>query len=146
MLELVAALCRENGATYLGEVRGTRKAELLAGARALLFPTRLREGCPLVVLESLLSGTPVIAADIGVCGELITPEVGCLFASRDGFRQALDRLPRISPRACRDRAVADFHYRRMAADYVRQYEIEIGRDAQAKLPAAVGAAPAVSWS
>jgi glycosyltransferase involved in cell wall biosynthesis len=134
--ELVSALCRENGATYLGDVRGSRKAELLAGARALLFPTRLREGCPLVVLEALLSGTPVIAADVGVCGELVTPEVGCLFASRDGFRQALDRLPRISPRACRERAVAAFHSRRMAADYVRQYEIEIGREPQAQLSGA----------
>lgn len=125
--DLVAALCRENGATYLGDVRGARKAELLAGARALIFPTRLPEGCPLAILESLLSGTPVLAADVGVCRELVTPDCGCLFASREEFRRALERLPSIAPRACRDRALAAFHYRRMAAGYVREYEIEIRR-------------------
>lgn len=132
VLELIAAWCREHGATYLGDVRGARKADLLAGARALLFPTRRPEGCPLAILESLVSGTPVIAADVGVCGELVTPEVGFLFSSREDFRRALDRLPEISPRACRDKALDAFHYRRMAAGYVQQYEIEIQRHAAAR--------------
>jgi glycosyltransferase involved in cell wall biosynthesis len=39
----ITALCRELGAEYVGDVRGKRKAELLAGAKAFLFPTRIDE-------------------------------------------------------------------------------------------------------
>ena len=32
---------KQLGAEYVGDVRGKRKAELLAGAKAFLFPTRV---------------------------------------------------------------------------------------------------------
>jgi len=124
-LELVAALCREHGALFLGDVRGRRKVELLAGARALIFPTRRPEGCPLAVLEALLSGTPVLASDVGVCREVVTPDVGFVCAGREDYLRAFERLPGISPRACREKAIADHHYLRMAEGYVREYEREI---------------------
>ena len=65
----VAALCAESGAEYLGDVRGTRKAELISGARAVLFPSRLPEGCPLVILEAMFAGTPVISSRNGGTGK-----------------------------------------------------------------------------
>src|SRR5262245_47473047 len=42
-VELTAKLCKGVGARYLGDVRGKLKAEALAGAKALLFPSRLNE-------------------------------------------------------------------------------------------------------
>jgi glycosyltransferase involved in cell wall biosynthesis len=128
----IAAMCHEAGARYLGDIRGTEKAELLAGARAVLFPTRLHEGLPLVIIEALLSGTPVIASDRGACPELVTPEVGFVCADRAAFRRAIDNVGRINPQACRAKAVHEFHYRRMAAGYVREYERELGRGAQSR--------------
>src|SRR5262249_12307135 len=43
MCEL-GARCLAWGARFVGDARGRRKAELFAGARALLFPTNLDEG------------------------------------------------------------------------------------------------------
>ena len=46
---------------YLGEVRGSAKQELFAGATALLMPIRWREPFGMVMVEALACGTPVIA-------------------------------------------------------------------------------------
>jgi glycosyltransferase involved in cell wall biosynthesis len=124
--EQIAAMCADAGATYLGDVRGARKSELLAGARALLFPTRLHEGCPLVIIEALMSGTPVVASDRGACPELVTPEVGFVGSDRAAYEDAIGRLGEIDPATCREVALERFHYRRMAAEYVREFERGLG--------------------
>ncbi|MDJ0838278.1 MAG: glycosyltransferase [Acidobacteriota bacterium] len=126
-LNLVTDMCTRHGATYLGDVRGQRKQELLAGARALIFPTRLREGCPLVLIEAMFSGTPVLAADIGVCREMVTPEVGFLCKESEDYIAALSQLDRIQPKACRERAETHYHYRTMAAGYLEQYARSISQ-------------------
>lgn len=121
----VSARCAEVGARYVGDARGLWKAELLAGARALLFPTRAPEGFGLVLAEALMSGTPVIASDRGACPEIITPEVGFVCRGEEDYIAAVERLSEISPRACRQRAERNFHYLGMAAGYVREYGREI---------------------
>jgi glycosyltransferase involved in cell wall biosynthesis len=121
----IAAMCRDAGARYVGDVRGPAKSELLATARGLLFPTRLHEGCPLVVIEAMMSGTPVVASDRGACTELVTSDVGFVCGDRADYADAVGRLGEIDPGACRDRALRDFHYRRMAAGYVGEYEREL---------------------
>jgi len=67
----IARECGRAGATYIGDVRGRQKAELLAGARALLFPTRVNEAFGLVLAEALMSGTPVISSGMGACCEIV---------------------------------------------------------------------------
>ncbi|RMH18048.1 MAG: glycosyltransferase [Acidobacteria bacterium] len=121
IIERVASLCAEGDVFYAGDVRGMEKARLLAGARALLFPTRLPEGCPLVMIEALMSGTPVICSDRGACPELITPEVGFVCSSLADWERAIAGADRISPQACRQLALERFHYRSMAEGYVREY-------------------------
>ena len=39
-----------------------------------------------------------------------------------------DRVHEISPRRCREIAMEKYHYRRMVRDYLKEYEIEIGRE------------------
>ena len=121
----VETLCRQIGAHYVGDVRGKRKAELLAGAKAFLFPTRVDEAFGLGMAEALMSGTPVICSNKGACPELITPDVGFVCRDDREFVTALRNVANVSPRACRDKAMREFHYQRMAADYVSEYEKEI---------------------
>jgi glycosyltransferase involved in cell wall biosynthesis len=121
----VARECAEAGAEFVGPVVGQEKADLLARARALLFPTELNEGFGLVLAEAMVSGTPVICSANGACPEIVTPDVGFVCGAEADYAGALARIGEIRPAACREKALRDFHFLRMAADYVAEYEREV---------------------
>ena len=123
----VADACADFGAEYLGDVRGREKAELIAGASALLFPSRLPEGCPLIILEAMFSGTPVLSSPNGGAREIVTPDTGFICNQDDEWLRALGRLDEVSPAGCRAIADERFHYRRMVIDYLNEYQKEIER-------------------
>ncbi|HET6975901.1 MAG TPA: glycosyltransferase [Pyrinomonadaceae bacterium] len=123
----VQQMCRKVGARYVGDVRGKEKAELLAGAKGFLFPTKLDEAFGLGMVEALMSGTPVICSDRGACPEIITPEVGFVCRTDDDYVTAVDKINELDPRACRDKAMRDYHFHTMARNYVCEYEIERAR-------------------
>lgn len=125
LVEEVRLLCHENGAEYVGEVWGTAKAKLFAHATALLFPTKWNESFGLVIAEALMSGTPVITSDKGACRELVTPDVGFVCQCDEDYKVAIERVSEIAPSACREKAIAEFHYLRMSADYLSEYRKEI---------------------
>jgi glycosyltransferase involved in cell wall biosynthesis len=120
-----AEKCREVKADYVGDVRGQAKADLLAGAKAFLFPTKVDEAFGLGMAEALMSGTPVICSDRGACPEIVSPEVGFVCTRPQDYVSALERISEISPAACRAKALKDYHYLRMARDYVKEYDREI---------------------
>lgn len=66
---------RVPGAKYVGVVRGQDKADLIAGARALLCPTTYLEPFGGVAVEAMLSGTPAISTDYGAFTETIAQGV-----------------------------------------------------------------------
>lgn len=72
-----------------------------------------------------MSGTPIIASTNGSCPELVTPDVGFVCENEKEYRDAIELIQTVPPTACRAKAMKDFHYLRMAADYVREYESEI---------------------
>lgn len=121
-------MCREVNARYVGDVRGREKAELLAGAKAFLFPTRVNEAFGLGMVEAMISGTPVICSDRGACPEIVSPDVGFVCKDNSDYAAAINDAANISPAACREKAMKEFHYRRMTTDYVAEYEKEIARN------------------
>jgi Glycosyl transferases group 1 len=123
----IAAICRDGGAEYVGDVRGTAKAEWLAAAKALILPSQANEGCPLSIIEALMSGTPVIASAIGGIPEIVSPGTGYLCLGEEDYVHAVERIDEISPDRCRAHALEHFHYQRMARDYVREFETEMRR-------------------
>jgi glycosyltransferase involved in cell wall biosynthesis len=133
VIQKIEELCLRSGAEYVGDVRGKTKANLLAGARALLHPTRLYEGFGLVMAEALMSGTPVICSDQGACSEIISPEVGFVCRQESDYRSAVERVAQISSRACREKAMREYHYHRMAEGFVREYEAEIAQPTEGNL-------------
>jgi glycosyltransferase involved in cell wall biosynthesis len=133
VIHKIEELCERAGADYVGDVRGRRKAEFLAGAQALLYPTRLDEAFGLVMAEALMSGTPVICSDCGACPEVISPEVGFVCKHHTDYRIAIEGVARISSRACREKAIREYHYQEMAKAFVREYEVEIAHPTQGDL-------------
>ena len=126
-IQQVQQMCSEAGAQYVGDVRGREKAELLAGARGFLFPTKLDEAFGLGMVEALMSGTPVICSDRGACSEIITPDVGFTCSTEDQYIAAIEKIANIHPSICREKANGNYHYQTMAGNYVREYEIELSR-------------------
>jgi glycosyltransferase involved in cell wall biosynthesis len=57
--------------THVGHVGVSERATLLAGAKATFMPTTYLEPFGGVSIESMLSGTPVIATDFGVFSETV---------------------------------------------------------------------------
>jgi glycosyltransferase involved in cell wall biosynthesis len=129
VVEHVAALCQEAGADYLGDIRGTEKAERIAAAKAVLLPSRTNEGSPLTLIEAMMSGTPVIASTAGGIPEVVSPDTGFLCTDEAEYVRAIENLAAISPDRCREVAFERFHYMRMVRDYVREFETEIAASA-----------------
>jgi glycosyltransferase involved in cell wall biosynthesis len=127
IIDEVTRACHAAGAECVGDARGATRADLYAGAAAVLHPTRLNEGCPLVIIEALLSGTPVVTSGAGGCPDMVPPEVGFICATESDYAAAVARAGEISPAACRRHAMENYHYLRMAADYVREYQAELDR-------------------
>lgn len=107
---------------FCGEVGGREKAELIAGARALLFPIRWEEPFGIVVAEAMISGTPVITTPMGAMPELVTPDVGFLCCDEAEMVDAIQRLGEISPAVCRQRALEHFTSAVCARKFVHYYE------------------------
>jgi glycosyltransferase involved in cell wall biosynthesis len=124
-IAMVEEMCRRVNADFVGDVRGKQKAELLAGAKAFLFPTKVDEAFGLGMVEALISGTPVICSDRGACPEIISAEVGFVCKNEEEYVSAVNRIGSITPQACREKAMREYHYLRMAADYAVEYEKEI---------------------
>ena len=111
------------GIEYLGEVSAETKVDLLAGARALLFPIEWAEPFGLVMPEAFVSGTPVIAFSDGSVPEIVRDGVnGYIVEDAEGMLEAIGRVASIDPKVCRRDAVERFSVERMVGDYVSAYD------------------------
>src|SRR5688572_4721858 len=119
----IAGLMTQPHVTYLGEIGEAEKAELLGGARALLFPIDWPEPFGMVVIEALSCGTPVLAWPGGSVPELLEPDVtGWIVDSIDKAVEALRRVDAIDRAACRAAFEQRFTADRMARDYLAVYK------------------------
>lgn len=107
---------------FVGEVDDKEKAELLAGAKALIFPTNWEEPIGNVTLEAMASGTPVITTNKGAMPEVITSEVGFRCDTFEEFKEAINRIDEISPRKCRKRVEENFTAGIMTRNYIKAYQ------------------------
>jgi glycosyltransferase involved in cell wall biosynthesis len=94
---------------YVGPVGPRERDRLLGGARALLHLISIEEPVGLAVVESLATGTPVIATSLGSMPELIRDgETGLLVTGVDAATAAVARVGEISRQACRADVLARF--------------------------------------
>ncbi len=78
---------------YLGEANHAQKNALMGGALATLFPITWREPFGLVMVESMASGTPVIAMNLGSTEEVISHgETGFLCNNIQECISAVDQV------------------------------------------------------
>src|SRR5207249_7653857 len=110
----------------LGELTQAQKGELLARAKAVLFPIDWDEPFGLVMTEAMACGTPVIATPRGSVPEVIADGETGFIVSVENYPMeaaaALQRLDEISPHACRERVEKLFSKEAMVEGYDRAFE------------------------
>lgn len=107
---------------YLGAVNGQEKALLLSKSKAVILYTRLPDACPLVVAESLISGTPIIGSVCGSLPELIVgEEIGILCKNENELPRAILDISMIEPENCRHYAMNNFSNLVACEKYLKIY-------------------------
>jgi glycosyltransferase involved in cell wall biosynthesis len=95
----------------------------LRGALALVLTPRWFETFPLISLQSLAAGTPVVTLGTGGLPEQIEQGVNGFVAQRwSELVLYLGQVHQISRQACRDTAMERFHVSRMVREYVEIYQ------------------------
>jgi glycosyltransferase involved in cell wall biosynthesis len=136
--DVVAPAIEEGIVEYLGEVGPTQRDELYAGALATLMLGAWPEPFGLVAIESMATGTPVIARRAGALPEIIEHgRSGFLVDDLQEAVLAVDRASALDRRQVRQRAVGQFSVERMLDDYERVYAALVGSGA----PSLHGAEP-----
>jgi glycosyltransferase involved in cell wall biosynthesis len=120
--EIVAPVLNDEVEVY-ENIPHDQKADLLARARAMVFPIQWPEPFGLVMVEAMACGTPVVACPAGAAVELV--ENGVTGYLREGIDDLVDAVASIgncSPAACRERVAGNFSASAMVAGYTRIYQ------------------------
>ena len=128
--ELVEPFVDGTTVTYVGPVGPAERDRLLGGAVALLHLIGFDEPFGLSVVESMATGTPVIARPRGSMPELVQPGItGFLVDDVATAVAAVGAATALDRRACRGTALARFSADRMVDDYERLFESVVTRRA-----------------
>jgi glycosyltransferase involved in cell wall biosynthesis len=126
-LEQLAAQVAPGRVTFHGRVAKERVAEMVAGSAVMVVPSRWYENQPLVVLEGMAAGVPVVGSDLGGITELLGPTgAGALAPPNDpaALAAALSSMlhdPRAAAHAgSRGRATVELEY--SPAGHLRQLD------------------------
>lgn len=109
---------------YLGLLSQEELAPVYRKAAGVLFMINWCEPFGLVAVEAQASGTPLIATRFGALPEIIREgETGFVVDSVEEAVRATERLPSLSPTACRANVEARFSDTAMAKGYETVYDL-----------------------
>ncbi len=112
---------------YLGEANHEQKCKLMGGAVATLFPITWREPFGLVMIESMVLGTPVIAMKLGSTPEVIAHgRTGFLCNNVDECIAAIAQVAQLNRSACREHVLNHFSVQCMTDGYEAVYQKVLG--------------------
>ncbi len=115
--------------TWRENVHGKEKAQLLAHAKAMVFPIQWEEPFGIAMVEAMMSGTPVLALAHGATSEVVEPGVtGWVAEDIDGLIAAYRRLDEIDLRRCAEEAIRRFGPEQMADGYLNVYDRAIEQE------------------
>jgi len=108
---------------YVGSVNDEEKKLLYPYAKAFLMPIKWEEPFGLVMVEAMLSGTPVIAYRKGSVPEIVQEgKTGFIVEDFNSMVAAVGKTDRIDPENCRKLAIKNFGKQRMVDSYIEVYK------------------------
>jgi glycosyltransferase involved in cell wall biosynthesis len=121
--EVIAPLVDGARVAYVGEVDQDAKADLLGGARALIYAVQAAEPFGLVLPEAMACGTPVAALGLGAVPELVDEGLtGRVFSTLDEMVAGLAGVCALDRQQVRATAVQKFGVERMVTAHQQAYE------------------------
>ena len=111
-----------DGVDYVGPVAQEEKAKLISNAKALFSMTLYPEPFGYIVIESFMSGTPVISSDHGAFPETIPSNVGFRGVFWTDYVNAIKNIDNIDRYECRDHAMRNFSLESAYKKYVKFFE------------------------
>ena len=115
---MILPLVRRGGIELVGEIGANEKGHFLAGAIALLHPSRWSEPFGLAAVEAMACGTPVLALNRGAASEIVqNGRTGFVVDNEADLVDAIKQLDRIDRSACRQHAAFKFDRQCMAEKY-----------------------------
>jgi glycosyltransferase involved in cell wall biosynthesis len=108
---------------YIGELGTAAKKHWYRHAQATLFPIRWGEPFGMVLIESMASGTPILAFGKGAVPEIVRHgETGFVVDSVESMVQAVGCIDHIDRRNCWRHVKTNFSIQKMAEGYTALYE------------------------
>lgn len=126
----------ENCVKLVGSLHGNDKVDFLKTADLFLFPTYHREGLPYSILESLATGTPVVASRVaGIPDVVVDGQHGALIDAKD-VAQIVDAIRRLASEGrigrmsmnCQEWAAKRFGLERLADEFDALYSSLLPHD------------------
>lgn len=120
--EKISPLIDNKNIIYLGELNYEDKISYFKKAKVALFPTKIREACPVTPLELTMCGTPVVAYPSGGTKELIKNGVnGYLVNNLDEMIQKTKEAYSMDRKKCHLYTKENFSAISMAKKYIEVY-------------------------
>ncbi|MBH8565140.1 glycosyltransferase family 4 protein [Nostoc sp. CENA67] len=108
---------------YLGEINHAEKAELLGNAAITLFPITWQEPFGLVMIESMATGTPVIAINLGSVQEVIAHGItGFICQNYEEMATMIPAALKLTRQTCREHVENKFSVNQMVNGYEAIYK------------------------
>ncbi|MGJ5676877.1 MAG: glycosyltransferase family 4 protein [Nostochopsis sp.] len=108
---------------FLGEINHAEKTELFGNAAITLFPITWQEPFGLVMIESMATGTPVIAMNLGSVPEVINHGVtGFICQNVDEMVAMIPQALELNRQTCREYVENRFSVMQMVNGYETVYE------------------------
>ena len=112
--------------SFVGEISQRYMAELYGNAIATLYPVTWHEPFGLVMIESMASGTPVVAYNMGAVPEIVEDKkTGFVIPKEEGIEglvHACQSIHTISRLACRQKVEQQFTVNAMVDSYEAIYQ------------------------
>lgn len=119
---VIKPLLKLPGIDFVGEISHSQKDAFLGGAMALLAPVQWPEPFGLVMIEAMACGTPVICYPRGSVPEVVEDEIsGLVVRNVQQATMAVEAVPALSRKGCRDYFERRFSVTRMCNDYLAVY-------------------------
>lgn len=111
---------------YFGGAYNVDKISLYQNAKVALMTSIIPESCPLVPMEAMSTGTPVVGFNIGSISEIIAHKrTGYVveLANTNKLADAIIKSENIDPRTCRKHVVDNFNFNRVVEEYINLYRL-----------------------